>query len=150
MTMIQNTEIHQSIFQALQGSIETDEALQIAINNLHLTLKVSCCLLTKFGSQEALQSDLNSYLISQATTKTTESNHFIHNPSLQSYFRAQLTQGNLAIADRLPPSSHEIQQLLQTSGAYTAIIAPLICHQFYLGELSLYQCDRRVSGQQQN
>jgi len=137
--MIQNTAIHQSIFQALQGSIETDEALQITINNLHLTLEVSCCLLTKLGGQEAQQSELNSCSISQTTTK---SNPFTHNPSLQSYFRAQLTQGDLAICDRLSPSSREIQQLLQTSGAYTAIIAPLICHQSYLGELSLYQCDR--------
>jgi PAS domain S-box-containing protein len=134
--MIQQAAITQLIFQALQGLIKTDEALQATIDSIRSALAVGCCLLTKPTAQEQRQV----YLTSQAAIKTA----CFTNTCFQTYFQSQLTQGNVVVCDRLDHiSSPDVQQFIQTSGICAAVIAPLISQQSYLGEITLYQCDRQ-------
>ncbi|MBD2071416.1 PAS domain S-box protein [Leptolyngbya sp. FACHB-671] len=132
MTQTQQTAITQPILQALQGLRKTDEALQATVNQLHLALNVSCCLLVRPGAGQVT--------ISQATLKT---DLFADTHCLQSHFQLQLTEGDAVVCDRLDTIlSPEIQQFIQTSEIGATVIVPLVCHQSYLGEISLYQCNR--------
>jgi PAS domain S-box-containing protein len=131
MTQTQQTAVTQPILQALQGLGKIDEALQASVNQLHLTLDVSCCRLLKPGAGQVI--------ISQATTKA---NRFADARCLQSYFQPQLVEGEAVVCDRLNTiPSPEIQRFIQTSGVCATIIVPLVCYQSYLGEISLYQCN---------
>jgi len=141
MTPVQQMAVTQPILQALQGLRETDEALQATIDQLHLALEVSCCLLTKFSTPEQQYIDISdSVIVSQAASI----NHCLTDSRcLQAHFRSQLVAGNAVRCDRLSTiSSPEVQQFLQTSGVCAAMMVPLVCHQSYFGEISLYQCNR--------
>jgi PAS domain S-box-containing protein len=132
MTQTPQIAVTQPILKALQGLQDTDEALHATVDQLHLALEVSCCLLVKpTGGQ---------VIMSQSTTKT---DRFTDTGCLQSHFQPQLIEGHSVVCDRLNTiPSQKVQQFLQTSEVYAVIIVPLTCHQSYWGEIYLYQCNR--------
>jgi PAS domain S-box-containing protein len=132
MTQTPQIAVTQLILQALQGLHDTDEALHATVDQLHLALEVSCCLLVKPAAGQVI--------MSQSTTKT---DRFTDTGCLQSHFQRQLVEGNAVVCDRLNTiPSQKVQQFLQTSEVCAVIIVPLICHRSYLGEICLYQCNR--------
>lgn len=133
----QQEAIINRIVQAMRGTLVLDEVLQTTVEQLHLALKVSRCLI--------FQPDASGQMcVYHVSVATVERESFIGvKCTLYPYYKETLAQGEPVVINRIDASLPlEIQDIAKVCEIRAMMIAPLWYQQSYFGGIILHQCDR--------
>jgi diguanylate cyclase (GGDEF)-like protein/PAS domain S-box-containing protein len=124
------------IVQSLNRTMDIEQLMQITVNNLHSSLKVSRCLISQPDKDQQMRSKYVSEATDQRETLIGISCDFYK------YYHPQLSQGQQVVLSQIDPTLPSlIQQAGKDCNILSILITPLICNGEYVGGISLQQCD---------
>lgn len=138
MTQLQQAEIVNQIFQALEGALVFDEVLQTIADRVHIAWHLNCCLIFRIN----LDGQLTTHCTSTSTVDKSFFNNVNYDLCHQHY--PQLAQGQTIISSSSNRSRKiQIAHTASNKVGDTCAIAliPLVFQQSYLGGIGIYQYD---------
>ena len=125
------------IVQTMRGTLVLDEVLQTTANQLHEVLQVSRCLICQPDTEHQIANcHISEALIDRQRLIEVYSD-------FDRYYRETLERGELVVLERVDSNlAPELQQSAREYGIRSAMIAPLLYHQSYLGGIMLYECNK--------
>jgi signal transduction histidine kinase/CheY-like chemotaxis protein len=125
------------IVQTMRGTLNVDEILQRTANQLHEVMPVSCYIIC----QPEPDCQIPACYISKASGERQDL--IAVNCDFSAYYWERLLQGELVVLDRIDSNlTPELQEAARGSGIRSLMMVPLLYQQSYLGEITLYQCDK--------
>jgi signal transduction histidine kinase/DNA-binding response OmpR family regulator len=125
------------IVQSVRGTLNVDEILQRTANQLHAVMPVSCYIIC----QPEPDCQIPACYISKASGEHQDL--IAVNCDFSAYYGERLFRGELVVLDRIDSKlTPELQEAARGSGIRSLMMIPLLYQQCYLGEISLYQCDK--------
>ncbi|MBW4474609.1 MAG: GAF domain-containing protein [Stenomitos rutilans HA7619-LM2] len=133
----QREAIINRIVQAMRETLVLDEVLQTTVDLVYEALSPTCCLIVR----PAKSGELIVCNISEAPSQWRA---LLNHPcGLFPFYKNALNQGELVVVDGVEcVLQEEVQTLAAQYHLHAFMITPLIYQQEFLGDLSLYQCDR--------
>jgi signal transduction histidine kinase/DNA-binding NarL/FixJ family response regulator len=125
------------IVQAMRGTLILHEVLQTTVDMVKEALSPTCCLVVR----PAESGEMVVRTISEAPE---DWKMLLGKPCGGfSHYAKALRQGELVVVNRIPQTPQsELQALAAQYKVHAFLHVPLMYQQEFLGELSLYQCDR--------
>lgn len=125
------------IVQAMRGTLVLHDVLQTTVDMVKEALSPTCCLVVRpTHSGEMIVRTISDAPQAWKMLLGKPCNVFVH------HARA-LRQGELVVINKIPQSPRsELQALAAQYNIHAFLLVPLMHQQEFLGELSLYQCDR--------
>jgi GAF domain-containing protein/ActR/RegA family two-component response regulator len=133
----QRETIINRIVQAMHGTLVLHEVLQTTVDMLQEALSPTCCLVVRPGQRD----EMRVHTISEAPQAWKM---LVDNPcGVFPYYAKALNQGELVVVNAIPQTLRsELRALAAQYKIHAFLLVPLMYQQEFLGELSLYQCDR--------
>lgn len=133
----QRETIINRIVQAMRGTLVLHDVLQTTVDMVKEALSPTCCLVVRPNeSGEMIVRTISDAPQDWKLLLGKPCNVFVHHAKA-------LRQGELVVVNKLPQSPRsELQTLAAQYKIHAFLLVPLMYQQEFLGELSLYQCDR--------
>ena len=133
----QRETIINRIVQAMHGTLVLQEVLQTTVDMLQEALSPTCCLVVRPGARN----EMKVHTISEAPQNWKM---LVGNPcGVFPHYTKALNQGELVVVNAIPQTLRpELRALAVQYKIHAFLLVPLMYQQEFLGELSLYQCDR--------
>ena len=130
------------IAQAIRGTLVLDEVLQTIANQLHDTLQVSGCLVFKANESQPIVVGTRQAVTTQQDGKKVQGFYSLCR-DVSEYYQSWLVQGKPVL---LPGGEQQPSLALQEAvleGMSSFLSVPLLHRQSYMGNLTLYQCEKK-------
>lgn len=125
------------IVQAMRGTLVLEDILQTTVDQLHETLNVSRCLIFRPDSE----SQMTAHHVSEATAQR-ESILGVY-CDFYRYHHQELSQGEPVVVPQITPNFPDVLiEAAQECEICAILIVPLLYQNFYIGGISLHQCDQ--------
>jgi PAS domain S-box-containing protein len=125
------------IIQAMRGTLVLDEILQTTVNQLHVALQVSRCLI--------FRPDVHNQMAIRYVSEATDKGQTLIGQCCPwcEYYYETLSLGESVVVSQfeetLPP---EVLSAVQEHGIRAIMIVPLVYQNSYIGGIAVVQCDR--------
>ncbi|MBD2036394.1 GAF domain-containing protein [Phormidium sp. FACHB-592] len=125
------------IVQAMRGTLVLHDVLQTTVDMVKEALSPTCCLVVR-------PSESGEMIVRTISDAPQDWKLLLGKPcNVFGHHAKALRQGELVVINKIPQSpGSELQTLAAQYNIHAFLLVPLMHQQEFLGELSLYQCDR--------